>query len=88
MNDILTEQETTTVFDILQQELGVPRAQLVADARLKEDLGADSLTLVQITMALEEQFELSVPDEEWAKVSTVKEVFDAVADILGRARSA
>jgi len=88
MNDILNEQETTTVFDILQQELGVPRAQLVADARLKEDLGADSLTLVQITMALEEQFELSVPDEEWAKVSTVKEVFDAVADILGRARSA
>lgn len=87
MNDILNEQETTTVFDILQQELGVPRAQLVADARLKEDLGADSLTLVQITMALEEQFELSVPDEEWAKVSTVKEVFDAVADILGRARA-
>jgi acyl carrier protein len=46
MNDNLSETEAATVFDILQQELGVPRAQLLADARLQDDLGADSLTLV------------------------------------------
>jgi acyl carrier protein len=38
-------------------------------------------------MALEEQFELSVPDEDWEKVSTVKDVFDAVGRLLSRVRS-
>lgn len=87
MNENLSEKEITAVFRILQQELGVPEAQLLPDARLKEDLGADSLTLVQITMALEEEFELTVPEEDWENVATVKEVFDAVAGMLARSKA-
>ena len=57
---------------------------MALDARLQEDLGADSLTLVEITLALEERFNLSIPDEEWEKVSTVGNLFEALADLLAK----
>lgn len=84
MNSILSEKDTKAVLGILVEELGVPEAQLTPDARLQEDLGADSLTLVEITMALEDRFNLSIPDEEWEKVSTVGDLFEALGDLLGK----
>jgi acyl carrier protein len=74
------------VLDILVEQLGVQAAQLTPDAKLAQDLGADSLTLVEITMALEERFNLSIPDEEWEKVSTVGDLFEALAGLLGKPR--
>jgi acyl carrier protein len=84
MNNILSDQDTEAVLDILVEQLGVQEAQLALDARLQEDLGADSLTLVEITLALEERFNLSIPDEEWEKVSTVGNLFEALADLLAK----
>jgi acyl carrier protein len=84
MNNILSDQDTEAVLDILVEQLGVQEAQLTPDARLQEDLGADSLTLVEITLALEERFNLSIPDEEWEKVSTVGNLFEALADLLAK----
>jgi acyl carrier protein len=84
MNNILSDQDTRAVLDILVEQLGVQAAQLAPEARLQEDLGADSLTLVEITLALEERFNLSIPDEEWEKVSTVGTLFEALADLLGK----
>ena len=83
MNNLLSEQNTQAVLDVLAEQLGVTTAQLTPDARLQEDLGADSLTLVEITMALEERLDLSIPDEEWEKVSTIRDLFEALADLLG-----
>ena len=84
MNNILSDQDTKAVLDILVEQLGVQEAQLIPEARLQEDLGADSLTLVEITLALEERFHLSIPDEEWEKVSTVGDLFEVLADLLGK----
>jgi acyl carrier protein len=84
MNDILSERDSKAVRDILVEQLGVSEAQLTPDARLVEDLGADSLTITEIVMALEERFNLSVPDEEWEKVATVEEVFETVSNALAK----
>ncbi|HYV29329.1 MAG TPA: acyl carrier protein [Candidatus Eisenbacteria bacterium] len=84
MNNILSEEDTKAVLDILVEQLGVEQAQLTPDARLEEDLGADSLTLVEITLALEECLNLSIPDQEWEKVTTVGNLFEALADLLGK----
>ena len=54
-NNMLSEKDTKAVFDILVEQLGVPEEQITLDARLEEDLGGDSLTAVEITLALEER---------------------------------
>ncbi len=57
---------------------------MTPDARLEEDLGADSLDIVEITMSVDERFNISVPDEVAEKVSTVGDLFEALADLLGK----
>ena len=84
MNNLLSEKDTKAVLDILVEQLGVQEAQLTRDAKLQEDLGADSLTIMEITMAVEERFNLSISDEEWEKVSTVGDLFEALAELLGK----
>ena len=86
MNDILSKEQTRVVEGILLSELGVERGQLAADARLMEDLGADSLTLAAITLAIEDQFNLSIPDERWERVRTVGDLFEALAELLQEQR--
>lgn len=71
------------MLDILVDQLGVQRAQLTPEAKLQEDLGADSLTIAEITLALEDQLHLAIPDEAWERVSTVSDVFEVLADLLG-----
>jgi len=83
MKDILSERDTKAVLDILVEQLGVQEAQLTSEARLEEDLGADSLTKVEIIMALEDRFELTIPDEESEKVSTVGDLFEVLGELLG-----
>jgi acyl carrier protein len=84
MNNLLSETDTKAVLDILVEQLGVEKDQLTPEARLQEDLGADSLTIAEITLALEEQFNLPIPDEEWERVSTVQDVFEALAELVGK----
>ncbi len=82
MENLLSQKDTAAVLDILVEQLGVERTQLTPEARLQEDLGADSLTLVEIAMALEERFDLSIPDEEWDKVATVHDLFEGLAELM------
>jgi acyl carrier protein len=82
-NNTLSEKDTKAVLNILIEQLGVQEAQLAPDARLMDDLGADSLTVVEITLALEERFNLSIPDEQWERVSTVRDLFELLAELLG-----
>lgn len=83
MKNMLSDQDTQALFDILVEQLGVQRAQLTPDARIKEDLGADSLTIMEIIMAIEDQFHVSIPDEEWENVATVSDTFETLAKYLG-----
>ena len=84
MNDILSENDARAVRDILVEQLGVSEAQLVPESRLEVDLGADSLTRVEIALALEDRFHLSIPDEAWERVVTVGDVFEVLAEFLGK----
>ena len=82
MNNLLSEKDTKAVLDILVAQLGVSEAQLTSDARLREDLGSDSLEDVEIVMALEERFKLTIPDEMTERISTVGDLFEALAELL------
>ena len=59
-------------------QLGVEEEEVQSDASFVEDLGADSLDTVELVMALEEEFETEIPDEEAEKITTVKEAIDYI----------
>ena len=66
------------VKKIIVEQLGVSEEQVVPEAKLIEDLGADSLDTVELVMALEEEFGADIPDEDAEKINTVG---DAIAYI-------
>ena len=82
MNNLLSENDTKAVLDILVEQLGVQENQLTPDARIEEDLGADSLDKVEIIMSVDERFNVSVPDEIAERVSTVGDLVEALAELL------
>ena len=59
------------VKDIIVEQLGVNADQVTPDAKFIEDLGADSLDTVELVMALEEHFDIQIPDEDAEKIVTV-----------------
>ena len=73
------------VKKIVAEQLGVKEEQVTADASFVDDLGADSLDTVELVMALEEEFECEIPDEEAEKITTVQQAIDYVKDRRGQA---
>jgi len=71
MADKSIEQRVT---DIIVERLGVNASQVTPEAKIVEDLGADSLDVVELVMALEEEFSCEVPDQEAEKLRTVGDV--------------
>lgn len=63
------------VKNIIVEQLGVSEEQVKPEARFIEDLGADSLDTVELVMAFEEEFDITVPDEDAEKLTSVGEVF-------------
>ncbi|NCF32030.1 MAG: acyl carrier protein [Proteobacteria bacterium] len=63
---------------LICEQLGVKEEEVGSDASFVEDLGADSLDPVELVMALEEEFETEIPDEEAEKITTVKEAIDYI----------
>jgi acyl carrier protein len=59
------------VKDIIEKELGVERDKLTDDANFIEDLGADSLDIVELVMEFEKEFNIDIPDEDAEKLKTV-----------------
>jgi acyl carrier protein len=66
------------VREIISEQLNVSKEEVVPDASFTDDLGADSLDLVELVMALEEEFEIEVSDEDAEKIRKVKDVFDYI----------
>ncbi|HHW76950.1 MAG TPA: acyl carrier protein [Candidatus Competibacteraceae bacterium] len=71
------------VKKIIIEQLGVKEEQVTNEASFVEDLGADSLDTVELVMALEEEFELEIPDEDAEKITTVQQAIDYIASHLG-----
>ena len=67
------------VVDIIANQLGVEKEIITPEAHVVDDLGADSLDVVELVMALEEAFDLEIPDEDAEKIRTVKDIFDYLA---------
>jgi acyl carrier protein len=65
--------------DLLVDELGIDRDKVKPEARFEEDLEVDSLGVVELLMALEDNFGVKIPDEEAEKIATVSEAVDTVA---------
>jgi acyl carrier protein len=63
----------TKVKDIIVEQLGVDAAQVKPESSFVNDLGADSLDTVELVMALEEAFDMEIPDEEAEKIQTVNQ---------------
>jgi acyl carrier protein len=70
------------VVDIIANQLGVDKEIVTPEANVVDDLGADSLDVVELVMALEEAFDLEIPDEEAEKIRAVKDVFEYLAKAL------
>ncbi|WP_370217047.1 acyl carrier protein [Thalassolituus sp.] len=66
------------VKKIVCEQLGVSEAEVKASSSFVDDLGADSLDTVELVMALEEEFETEIPDEQAEKLTTVQEAIDYI----------
>jgi acyl carrier protein len=68
------------VKDIILDQLGVDEKQVNPEASFIDDLGADSLDTVELVMALEEEFDVEIPDEDAEKIGTVQNAIDYIKD--------
>ncbi len=66
------------VKKIVVEQLGVGEEQVTPEASFVDDLGADSLDTVELVMALEEEFDTEIPDEEAEKITTVQQAIDYI----------
>lgn len=67
------------IKDIIVEQLGVDPEKVKTEASFIDDLGADSLDIVELVMAMEEEFDLEIPDEDAEKLKTVNDVQEYLA---------
>ncbi|THB79798.1 MAG: acyl carrier protein [Desulfobulbaceae bacterium] len=69
------------MVDIIVEQLSVEKEKVVPNASFVDDLGADSLDLVELIMAMEEEFDIEIPDEDAEKITTVQDAVDYVNNL-------
>ena len=75
-----SEEVYNKVKDIIVEQLGVAETAITPEASFIDDLGADSLDIVELIMAFEEEFDLEIPDSDAEKVVTVNDVVEYIKD--------
>ena len=75
-----SEEVFDKVKEIIIEQLGVAETAVVGEASFIDDLGADSLDIVELIMAIEEEFDLEIPDSDAEKVVTVNDVVDYIKE--------
>ena len=75
-----SEEIFDKVKEIIVEQLGVAETAVAQEASFIDDLGADSLDIVELIMALEEEFDIEIPDADAEKVVTVNDVVDYIKD--------
>jgi len=70
------------IVQIIAKQLGIEEVDVNAQSSVVEDLGADSLDVVELIMALEEEFDLEIPDTEAEKIVNVQNIFDYMESAL------
>ena len=74
------EEIQAKVIQIISQQLGKDESEIKMSSHFIEDLDADSLDTVELVMALEEEFEVDIPDEAAEKITTVQSAVDFIAE--------
>ena len=80
MRPMSSEEVFDKVKEIIVEQLGVAETAITPDASFIDDLGADSLDIVELIMASEEEFDLEIPDADAEKVVTVNDVVEYIKD--------
>ena len=75
-----SEEVFDKVKDIIVEQLGVAETSVTMEASFVDDLGADSLDIVELVMALEEGFDIEIPDTDAEKVATVSDVVEYIKE--------
>lgn len=70
------------VIEIVVEELAVKTEEVTAEASFIDDLGADSLDVVELVMAFEEEFDIEIPDEDAEQIATVQDAVDYIEENL------
>ncbi|HYU31902.1 MAG TPA: acyl carrier protein [Thermoanaerobaculia bacterium] len=71
------------VKSIIVEQLGVDEEEVTQEASFTDDLGADSLDIVELVMAFEEEFGIEIPDEDAEKISNVKDAIEYIQNNAG-----
>ncbi len=66
------------IKEVVVEQLSVSADEVKEDSKFVEDLGADSLDVVELVMALEEKFDIEIPDDEAEKIQTVRDVLNYI----------
>ena len=77
-------QIESKVTEIVSEQMGVDKAQITRETHFINDLNADSLDTVELVMEFEDEFELSIPDEEAEKIQTVGQAIDYISQNQGK----
>jgi acyl carrier protein len=78
---VLTEQEITgKVISIIADQMNIDKSEISRDTSFINDLNADSLDTVELVMELEDEFEMSIPDEDAEKIQTVGQAIDYIVE--------
>ncbi|HZD60087.1 MAG TPA: acyl carrier protein [Anaerolineae bacterium] len=72
------EQLFLKLRDIIVEQLGVDEEEIAAKTSFVDDLGADSLDIVELVMAMEEEFDIEIPDEDAESIATVSDAIDYI----------
>ena len=76
----MSEELTKKVYGIIAEQLGIEEDDIKLEASFVDDLGADSLDIVELVMALEEEYGIEIPDEDAEKIQTVQDAINYIKD--------
>jgi acyl carrier protein len=79
-----TQEVEDKVFSIVSEQMGVDKAEISRETSFVNDLNADSLDTVELVMEFEDEFEMSIPDEEAEKIKTVGQAIDYIMEHINK----
>lgn len=82
MSHPLNTSEHQKLNHILVEQLAIKPEQIISEAKIVDDLGADSLAVIELSMTVEEQFNVTISDERLEQISTVGDLAAALAELL------
>ena len=78
------DETETKVIEIVSEQMGVDKSEITRETHFINDLNADSLDTVELVMEFEDEFELSIPDEEAEKIQTVGQAIDYIKSVADK----